>query len=67
MTYVQKESQKTISSENEIEKWYLRQSAKTVALSKPVKYDEQRFFYFDESRGVESIAVSTLYRSIEKK
>jgi len=53
-----------ISSEKEIEKWPLRQSAKTVPLSKPVKYDKQRILFLNGSGGVESIAVSTLLKSV---
>jgi len=40
-------SNKTIiSSENEIEKWYLRQSTKTVPLFITGKYDKQRISVF---------------------
>jgi len=56
---------KTIPSENEIEEWHLRQSAKTVPLLKTGTINSV-FLFLDGSGVVESIALSTLHRSIEK-
>jgi len=55
-----------ISSEKEIENCYFRQSAKTVPLSKPVKYLRFTAYFYSWMHlggGVESIAVSALHRS----
>jgi len=51
----------TFSSENEIEKWHLRQSAKAVPLFNTGEVRTAYFLLSDGSGGVESITVSTLH------
>jgi len=40
----EKSNKPTISSENEIEKWHLRNQLKRYRFSKHVKFDKQRIF-----------------------
>jgi len=60
-----KSNSSTISSENEIEKW-LWDNQQTVHKNRWSTINSE-FSFLDGSGGVETIAVSNLHRSIEKK